>query len=74
MEIWFRLGSCFKDIFHLNADLVLLGSPSQATSSGAGQTDYSVYNGTCESLEKGDGMGGQTVVGTNRLELLAEKK
>ena len=36
---------------HLNTDLAPLGSSSQATSSGAGQRDYSVDTGTCESSE-----------------------
>ncbi len=55
----FRLGSYVP--IHPNADLELLGN--QPTSSGAGKRDYSVYNGTCESLESEgrgeDGEGGQ---------------
>jgi hypothetical protein len=46
-----------QSLFHLNADLALLESPSQITS-GARQMGDSVYTGTCESLEKGDGDGG----------------
>ena len=49
---------------HPNADLAPLGS--QTTSSGAGKSDYSVYNGTCESLENeggGAGVGVQMAKG-----------
>ncbi len=57
--------------FHFYADLALLESPKSGV---AGHMDYSVYTGTFESLEKGDGEGGQTVEGINRAELLAEKQ
>ncbi len=55
MELRLLLGSHVKYIV-FNADLAQLGSPSQA-----GQMDYSVNTGTCESLEMGDGEGGPTV-------------
>ena len=58
-------------IFYLYADLAPLGSLTQATSSGEGQMGYSVHTGTSESLEKGDGEGGQMVEGMKRAELLA---
>ena len=51
---------------HPNADLAPLGS--QTTSSGAGKSDYSVYNGTCESLES-EGRGGEGCGGVGGVQM-----